>query len=57
MRFHPTALSNESGKGKLIALIKTYFALGGMEMQFQHRQRENSPGKLSRNTRRNTGIL
>ncbi len=34
MRFHPTALSNESGKGKLIALIKTYFALGGMEMQF-----------------------
>jgi pyruvate formate-lyase/glycerol dehydratase family glycyl radical enzyme len=34
MRFHPTALSNESGKGKLIALIRTYFALGGMEMQF-----------------------
>ena len=23
-----------SGKGKLIALIRTYFALGGMEMQF-----------------------
>ena len=34
MRFHPTALSNESGKAKLIALIKTYFKLGGMEMQF-----------------------
>jgi pyruvate formate-lyase/glycerol dehydratase family glycyl radical enzyme len=34
MRFHPTALSNESGKAKLIALIRTYFGLGGMEMQF-----------------------
>jgi formate C-acetyltransferase len=34
MKFHPTALSNETGKGKLIALIRTYFALGGMEMQF-----------------------
>jgi pyruvate formate-lyase/glycerol dehydratase family glycyl radical enzyme len=34
MRFHPTALQNETGKAKLIALIKTYFALGGMEMQF-----------------------
>jgi pyruvate-formate lyase len=34
MRFHPTALSSETGKTKLIALIKTYFALGGMEMQF-----------------------
>jgi pyruvate formate-lyase/glycerol dehydratase family glycyl radical enzyme len=34
MRFHPTALRNEIGKGKLIALIRTYFALGGMEMQF-----------------------
>lgn len=34
MRFHPTALSSESGMEKLIALIKTYFALGGMEMQF-----------------------
>jgi pyruvate formate-lyase/glycerol dehydratase family glycyl radical enzyme len=34
MRFHPTALSNETGKAKLIALIRTYFALGGMEMQF-----------------------
>ncbi len=34
MRFHPTALRNETGKAKLIALIRTYFALGGMEMQF-----------------------
>jgi pyruvate-formate lyase len=34
MKFHPTALRNETGKSKLIALIRTYFALGGMEMQF-----------------------
>lgn len=34
MRFHPTALASESGKEKLIALIRTYFDLGGMEMQF-----------------------
>jgi pyruvate-formate lyase len=34
MRFHPTALSNESGREKLIALIRTYFAMGGMELQF-----------------------
>jgi formate C-acetyltransferase len=34
MKFHPTALSNETGKSKLISLIRTYFALGGMEMQF-----------------------
>ena len=34
MKFHPTALKNETGKSKLIALIQTYFALGGMEMQF-----------------------
>lgn len=34
MRFHPTALSNETGRAKLIALIRTYFALGGMEIQF-----------------------
>jgi formate C-acetyltransferase len=34
MRFHPTALRNEEGKTKLIALIKTYFKLGGMELQF-----------------------
>jgi formate C-acetyltransferase len=34
MKFHPTALSNETGKEKLIDLIKTYFSLGGMEMQF-----------------------
>ena len=34
MRFHPTALRNETGKEKLKAMIKTYFGLGGMEMQF-----------------------
>jgi formate C-acetyltransferase len=34
MRFHPTALRNETGKTKLKALINTYFGLGGMEMQF-----------------------
>jgi pyruvate formate-lyase/glycerol dehydratase family glycyl radical enzyme len=34
MKFHPTALRNETGKSKLIALIRTYFAMGGMEMQF-----------------------
>ena len=34
MRFHPTALGNETGKEKLKDLIKTYFGLGGMEMQF-----------------------
>jgi pyruvate formate-lyase/glycerol dehydratase family glycyl radical enzyme len=34
MKFHPTALRNEAGMSKLIALIRTYFALGGMEMQF-----------------------
>jgi pyruvate-formate lyase len=34
MRFHPTALSSESGKEKLVSLIKTYFKLGGMELQF-----------------------
>ena len=34
MRFHPTALRSESGREKLIALIRSYFALGGMEMQF-----------------------
>ena len=34
MRFHPTALRNETGKQKLIALIRTYFALSGVEMQF-----------------------
>jgi pyruvate formate-lyase/glycerol dehydratase family glycyl radical enzyme len=34
MKFHPTTLKNETGKSKLIALIQTYFALGGMEMQF-----------------------
>ncbi|WP_193708405.1 glycyl radical protein [Alkalibaculum sporogenes] len=33
MKFHPTALSNETGMAKLEALMKTYFSMGGMEMQ------------------------
>ncbi|NTW72417.1 MAG: hypothetical protein HGA49_09265 [Eubacteriaceae bacterium] len=33
MKFHPSALSNETGMAKLIALMKTYFNLGGMELQ------------------------
>ncbi|NLA76096.1 MAG: hypothetical protein GX846_11610, partial [Deltaproteobacteria bacterium] len=34
LRFHPTAVRSKQGKEKLKALIKTYFGLGGMEMQF-----------------------
>ena len=34
MKFHPTAIANESGLDKLIALMQTYFRkMGGMEMQ------------------------
>ena len=34
MKLHPTALSNESGLEKLIAMMKTYFfTMGGMELQ------------------------
>ena len=33
MKFHPTALSGEDGVKKLKAVIQTYFARGGMEMQ------------------------
>jgi pyruvate formate-lyase/glycerol dehydratase family glycyl radical enzyme len=33
MKFHPTALSNETGRAKLVALMKTYFDMGGMEIQ------------------------
>lgn len=33
MKFHPTALSNETGRNKLEALMKTYFDMGGMELQ------------------------
>jgi pyruvate-formate lyase len=33
MKFHPTALSSASGQEKLKALIRTYFDLGGMELQ------------------------
>jgi formate C-acetyltransferase len=34
MRFHPSALSGEESLGKFVALVRTYFDLGGMEMQF-----------------------
>jgi len=33
MKLHPTAFSNESGKAKVQALMKSYFARGGMELQ------------------------
>ncbi len=34
MKIHPTAVSNDEGVDKLIALMKTYFfSMGGMEMQ------------------------
>ena len=33
MKFHPKALEG-GGKEKLVALIKTYFDLDGMELQF-----------------------
>jgi pyruvate formate-lyase/glycerol dehydratase family glycyl radical enzyme len=33
MKFHPTALGSESGQEKLKALIRTYFDMGGMELQ------------------------
>ena len=34
VKFHPTALSGTSGTKKLLALIKTYFDLGGYHIQF-----------------------
>ena len=34
LKFHPTALSGDAGAQKLIALIKTYFDLGGPHVQF-----------------------
>jgi pyruvate formate-lyase/glycerol dehydratase family glycyl radical enzyme len=34
LRFHPSALSDEECIGKFAALVRTYFDLGGMEMQF-----------------------
>jgi len=33
LKFHPTALTGESGWRKLSALMQTYFDLGGMELQ------------------------
>ena len=33
-KFHPTALSGESGYQNLAALVRTYFSLGGMHVQF-----------------------
>ena len=34
LRFHPSALSSEEDIGKFISLVRAYFDLGGMEMQF-----------------------
>ena len=33
MKFHPSSLSTEEGRDKFIALIQTYFDLGGMQTQ------------------------
>ena len=33
MKFHPTALRSEGGLEKLIAVMRTYFSQGGMELQ------------------------
>jgi pyruvate formate-lyase/glycerol dehydratase family glycyl radical enzyme len=33
-KFHPTALRDEAGYGNLAALVRTYFSLGGMHVQF-----------------------
>jgi formate C-acetyltransferase len=34
MKFHPSALATPDGANKLLALIKTYFDLGGFHVQF-----------------------
>ena len=34
MKFHPSSLSTPEGATKLLALIKTYFDLGGFHVQF-----------------------
>lgn len=34
MKFHPSALATTEGANKLLALIKTYFDLGGFHVQF-----------------------
>ena len=33
MKFHPSALATEEGRDKFIALLKTYFKLGGLQTQ------------------------
>jgi formate C-acetyltransferase len=33
-KFHPTALRGDSGSANLAALVRTYFSLGGMHVQF-----------------------
>ncbi len=33
MKFHPSCISGEGGVKKLIQLIRTFFALGGMQIQ------------------------
>jgi len=33
MKFHPSALTSEEGRDKFIALLKTYFKVGGMQVQ------------------------
>ena len=47
-KFHPTALSNETGRAKLVALMKTYFDMGGMEIQLNI-----VSGKVLREAQRN----
>ena len=34
MKFHPTVLNSDEGREKLLTLIRTYFDLGGMQLQF-----------------------
>ena len=33
MRFHPSAMKTEEDRRKLAAMLRTYFAMGGMEVQ------------------------
>ncbi len=33
MKFHPTSLNTEEGREKFVALLKTYFKLGGLQAQ------------------------
>lgn len=34
MRFHPTSVNTDEGRKKFKTLMQTYFAMGGMELQF-----------------------